>query len=70
MDGNATAIIAFTGLALSIGTTVLTAINHRRIRSTCCRKELEVSLDIEQTTPPSSSKPSALPSHSSGMSST
>lgn len=62
MEGNATTIIAFTGLVLSVGTTVLTAINHRRIRSSCCRRELEVSLDIEQTTPPTSSHPSSTTS--------
>jgi len=28
------------------------AINHKRIRSNCCGKKLEASLDIENTTPP------------------
>ena len=28
------------------------AINHKRIRSTCCRRTMEASLDIESTTPP------------------
>ena len=31
---------------------VYTAINHRRIRSTCCRRTLEASIDIDTTTPP------------------
>jgi hypothetical protein len=66
MDGNTTTIVAFAGLIISIGTTVITAINHRRVRSSCCKKELEVSFDIEQTTPPISSKPL----HSSGVPST
>ena len=28
------------------------AINHKRIRSNCCGKKIEASLDIENTTPP------------------
>ena len=35
----------------SIVISVLTYINHKRIRSQCCGKELEVSLDVEETTP-------------------
>ena len=62
MDGNTTTIISLTGLILGAGTTIVTAINHRRLRSSCCRKELEVSFDIEQTTPPISSRPSSQPS--------
>jgi hypothetical protein len=27
------------------------AINHRRIRSTCCGAKMEASLDVEETTP-------------------
>jgi hypothetical protein len=27
-------------------------VNHKRIRSNCCGKKLEASLDIENTTPP------------------
>ena len=28
-------------------------VNHKRIRSNCCGKKMEASLDIEETTPPS-----------------
>jgi hypothetical protein len=28
------------------------AVNHKRCRSVCCGKKLEVSMDIESTTPP------------------
>jgi len=28
------------------------AVNHHRCRSVCCGKKLEVSMDIESTTPP------------------
>ena len=31
---------------------VYMVVNHKRIRSNCCGKKLEASLDIENTTPP------------------
>ena len=41
---------------IAIGVSVLTAvvgvINHKRIRSNCCGKIAEASIDIENTTPP------------------
>jgi hypothetical protein len=46
-------IVAYT----SIGTSILFALgalvrmNHKRIRSSCCKKELELSIDVEDTTP-------------------
>jgi hypothetical protein len=30
---------------------VLTYINHKRIRSVCCGRTIEASLDVENTTP-------------------
>lgn len=46
------AITSYVAIALSILTAVVGALNHKRIRSVCCNKKLEVSLDIETTTPP------------------
>jgi hypothetical protein len=31
---------------------VYLAVNHHRVRSNCCGKELVVSVDVETTTPP------------------
>lgn len=45
-------ITAYTAIAISVLTTILGIVNHKRVRSTCCGKKGEVSLDIEQTTPP------------------
>lgn len=53
MDNQDSGIIAIVGLVLSVGMAIVGAINHKRIRSSCCGKEAEASLDIEQTTPPS-----------------
>ena len=30
---------------------ILVKFNHKRIRSNCCSKELEMSVDVEDTTP-------------------
>jgi hypothetical protein len=54
MDAQSTNIVAFCGLAVSVLTAVIGAINHRRIRSNCCGKEVTASLDIETTTPTNS----------------
>jgi hypothetical protein len=49
MDNNT--LIAGVSLAVSLGGIVLGIINHKRIVSTCCRHELEASIDIDNTTP-------------------
>ena len=51
MDNQDTSIIAFCGLAVSILTAVIGAINHRRVRSECCGKVATASLEIDQVTP-------------------
>ena len=38
-------------LVLGIAYRVYLAVNHHRVRSNCCGKELVVSVDVEQTTP-------------------
>ena len=48
---DSTSIIAYCGLAISVITAAVGAINHKRIRSNCCGKEVSASLDIESTTP-------------------
>jgi hypothetical protein len=45
-------IIAIVSLVLSVAGSALAIINHKRIRSNCCGKELTTSIDIEATTPP------------------
>jgi pantoate kinase len=39
-------------VALGIAYRVYLAVNHHRVRSNCCGKELVVSVDVETTTPP------------------
>jgi hypothetical protein len=56
---DSTSIIAYCGLAISVITAAVGAINHKRIRSNCCGKEVSASLDIESTTPAKTITPSA-----------
>ena len=51
MDSTNTGIIAIVGLIVSVGSSVLAVVNHRRIRSNCCGLPLVASVDIENTTP-------------------
>jgi len=46
-------ILSVVALVVSIGATVAGIINHKRCRSNCLGKKMEVSIDIENTTPPS-----------------
>ena len=38
-------------IAVSVCGVIVGAINHKRIRSRCCGRNLDVSVDIENTTP-------------------
>jgi hypothetical protein len=44
-------IISIVAIVLSVGGTALAVVNHTRIRSVCCGKRLEVSLDVDRTHP-------------------
>jgi hypothetical protein len=57
MESQATSIVALCGLAVSVLTAVIGAINHRRIRSNCCGKEVVASIDIENTSPVKATEP-------------
>ena len=57
MDANATAVVAVIGLVISVGGSILAIVNHTRIRSVCCGKKLEVSLDVDKTSPGADTPP-------------
>jgi hypothetical protein len=56
MDGNS--IMSIIAVVISVCGTVYAAVNHTRIRSACCGRKIEVSLDIDKTTPPPIKVPS------------
>lgn len=43
------AIPGYVALGLSIGGIIYSVINHKQIKSKCCGKVMEASLDIEST---------------------
>lgn len=43
--------VNYLSLGLSVASIVMTVINHKRVRSTCCGKVAEMSLDIDNTSP-------------------
>ena len=46
-------ILGLVAIIISVGGTILGVVNHKKIRSRCCSREMVVSVDIEPTTPPS-----------------
>lgn len=44
-------VLSVLAIIISIGTTVVGIINHKKIRSKCCGRELSASVDIEPSTP-------------------
>ena len=52
MDSNTTAVVGYVSILLSVGTIIFGAVNHKRVRSNCCGHKVNVSLDVENTTPP------------------
>jgi hypothetical protein len=51
MDNNSMNVVALVSLVISVFTAVVAAVNHKRIRSNCCGKDVVASIDIESTTP-------------------
>jgi hypothetical protein len=49
-------IIATVAMISSVSTVVFGALNHKRIRSNCCGRLTVSSIDVENTTPPLSSR--------------
>ena len=44
-------ILGLIGFGVSILGAIYTAVNHKRLRSRCCGKTLDMSVDVENTTP-------------------
>jgi len=57
MDQNSTNIISYIAFISGVSSGIYTVLNHRRIRSNCCGRKIEASLDIENTTPPQNAPP-------------
>lgn len=44
-------IMSGVALFIAVGGSILAIVNHKRLRSSCCGREMSVSLDVEATTP-------------------
>ena len=51
MDNTTSGALGLVALVISVGSTLLVAINHKRIRSNCCGRSIEASFDVENTSP-------------------
>jgi len=47
-----TQVIAIISIVISVIGTVISLINHKRIISKCCGRQIDASIDINNTTPP------------------
>jgi len=52
-----TEVMVSLSLVLGIVSNIIHIVNHHRIRSNCCGRKVDVSFDIETTTPPIKSTP-------------
>jgi hypothetical protein len=57
-------IMGMVALIVSVGGTIIGIINHKRIKSHCCGKDVVASVDIESTTPKTSAPPDVVVSPS------
>ena len=60
MDNQDNSILGILALTISVLTTIVGIINHKKIKSKCCSRKFEVELDID-TTRPNSVAPSSSP---------
>ena len=49
MDQNATGALGIIAFLISSGGAIYAAINHKRVRMTCCGKKMDMSVDVDST---------------------
>ena len=52
-----TVVVSYVSILVSVGALIIGAINHKRVRSTCCGRKTDMSIDIDNTSPPKISIP-------------
>jgi len=55
-----TQIVSWLSLALIVGGIIIGAVNHKRLRSTCCGATKTISLEIDNVTPKGDTKIEAI----------
>ena len=51
MDSETQDIMIYVSIVISISAMVINLVNHKKLRSGCCGKNLTMSLDIDNTSP-------------------
>jgi hypothetical protein len=54
-------ILGVSAVVISLSGVVYTALNHTRVRSVCCGRRIDMSIDIDKTTPPPIRAPQVRP---------
>ena len=49
MDSQTSSGLGIVAIIVSVGTTIVGIINHKRLRSKCCGRKIELEVDIEST---------------------
>ena len=49
MDQTATGALGIIAFLISSGGAIYAAINHKRVRMTCCGKKMDMSVDVDST---------------------
>jgi len=52
MENEIEMIMSGIALVVAVGGAIVALVNHKRIRSNCCGREMSMSFDVEATTPP------------------
>lgn len=61
MEASQGQILGALGFAISVVGTIIALVNHKRIRSTCCNRQFEASVSVDDMTPNSVRRLSVVP---------
>jgi hypothetical protein len=62
MDQNASGALGIIAFLISGAGAIYAAVNHKRIRMTCCGKQVDMSVDVDTTEPTAKVAPEPKPS--------
>jgi hypothetical protein len=62
MDQNASGTLSVIAFLISSAGAIYAAVNHKRIRMTCCGKKMDMSVDVDSTEPTAKVAPEPKPS--------
>ena len=60
MEATTNNVLGIVAIIISVGTTILGVINHKRLRSKCCNRKIEIEFEVDNTRPISVHPPSPV----------